>query len=266
MKDLMDGAPSTLHGTGALAAQMEFLTTHKVSDFTAVIDPLLSTMQDDSASADFKDTVSQVLNSSSPRMADLYGEAYLAHLMDLVWRSRDEEDAEGPGMMLWHVMRLAEHATVVVRLVAEDFDDHVTDWSMHPASALAIESGMTRGLERTITRELASVVMGKAIASPVLDMDYLGPHLSRGGTPLFDLQQNTVAGVIALYEPTVFAGDKPESYPFPVAPYTQPMLAQPGRFASEPDEKAEWLAFLERVAALGDPDFSPVAETALASF
>jgi len=67
---------------------------------------------------------------------------------------------------------------------------------------LAIESGMTRDLARTRTRELASVVIGKAITSPVLRMDDLGPPLSGGGTALFE--QNTVVGVVATCAPTVF--------------------------------------------------------------
>jgi len=48
--------------------------------------------------------------------------------------------------------------------------------------------------------------------------------------------------------------------------FMDPMLGRPAWLQRDPDGLERWLAFLGRVAALDDPDFSPVARKALKAF
>lgn len=104
--------------------------------------------------------------------------------------------------------------------------------------------------------------MGKVFASHAFDMAYLAPHLARGGGVLANLEHNTVAGLIGILEPTIFGNDGTGDDPFPADGFAAPMLTRPTWFAHEPDALRQWTAFLQRVAELDDPDFSPMARRA----
>ena len=96
--------------------------------------------------------------------------------------------------------------------------------------------------------------------SRAIDLGYLGPQLARNGAALADLEQNTVAGVIGTYEPTIFAEDKPSSYEFAIGTlHGGRCLSAPAWFAQDPEAKPEWVAFLERVVDPDDENFSPYA-------
>jgi hypothetical protein len=135
---------------------------------------------------------------------------------------------------------------------------------VNPGAAVAIFSGTLPWLDHTPVREAAAGVMGKVFVSPAIDMDFLLPYLARGGGKLARLDHNTVEGVIAVFSPTIFAEKKPETYPIAMGSFMQPMLGRPAWLQQDPEAMAKWIEFLERVAALNDPDFSPIARQAMA--
>jgi len=110
--------------------------------------------------------------------------------------------------------------------------------------------------------------MGRILVNPAADFTHIHNHFlrSRGGGALASLEHNTVNGVIGILEPTIFDLGSGWQAPFPPAALADIMTARPDWLSREPQAEADWIDFLSRVRDHGDPDFSPVAEAALAAF
>ncbi len=90
--------------------------------------------------------------------------------------------------------------------------------------------------------------------------------MARGGGAIAVLDSNTVEGVIAVFTPTIFAEEKPVHCGFPLESFLQPMLGHPAWLQRAPEARDRWVAFLQDVVALNDPDCSPAADRALQFF
>src|SRR5690554_5115153 len=131
-----------------------------------------------------------------------------------------------------------------------------------------MSSGLTRGLERSSSRERASLEMGQILVNPMADFAHIGDHFlrNRGGGALSNLEHNSVEGIIGILEPVIFDSGSGWHAPFPPEVLADLMTARPGWLSREPQAEADWVDFLERVSEHGDPDFSPVAEAVLGEF
>lgn len=268
MTRLIEQGATTEHAIEGVIAQVDFLAYNEVSEFAAVIGRLLAMLQDDAVSPEIRQTIAQSLNGRAMRMADLYGKELLSYLMDRLWHTESAAEAEGPEGMLLNVMRSAEHAPRVVDTILESIDDHRDRWAINPAVGVLISSGLTRGLERSASRERASIEMGRILVNPEADFAHIGDHFlsNRGGGALAKLEHNTVDGVIGILEPTVFDTGSGWQAPFPPEVLTDLMLARPDWLAQEPQAESDWIDFLKRVRDQVNPGFSPVAEEALDAF
>lgn len=266
MTRLIEGAPTDAHISVGITRQILHLRRNKGADAAVALRPVFVVLKDDAASREAKIAAQNALRQSVTRLAAMAPDYFIAEAVALIWPARSPSEAELPMALLDPLMSSSDLAPRVVEAIESNFDAHLTDWSINPATAIAIASGSTRGLERSPTRERAAIMMGKAIESPAIDLEYLGPRLGRNGAALASLQQNTVAGVIGTYVPTIFAQDKPDSYDFAMEPYLRPMLERPRRLQQDAEARAEWVAFLQRVVDLEDENFSPTARRALDGF
>src|SRR5690554_7425730 len=78
-------------------------------------------------------------------------------------------------------------------------------------------SGLTRGLERSASREQASIEMGRILVNPEADFAHIGDHFlrNRGGGALANLEHNSVAGIIGILDPVIFDTGSGWQAPFP---------------------------------------------------
>ncbi len=266
MTQLIEDGPTDAHTAVGIKRQVLYLRRNADADAAMALSPVFAVLKDETGSREAKIAAFNSLRQSVTRIAAMAPDYFIAESVALIWPARTPSEAELPMALLRPLMSSDELAPQVVTAIEGPFEDHLTDWSINPALAIAIASGTTRGLERSPTREAAAVMMGKAIKSPVIDLDYMRTHLARNGAALASLQQNTVAGVIGTYVPTIFAEDKPDSYDFAMEPYLRPMLERPRWLQQDAEAQAEWVTFLQRVVDLDDPDFSPTARRALDGF
>ncbi|WP_366555925.1 hypothetical protein [Aquibaculum sediminis] len=266
MTELIESGPTTTHRAIGAARQVLFLQRNPDADASAALTSVFALLTDPAAAPEARIAAAKSLRQTPARLAALDPDYFIGEAVDLIWQADDPSEAELPVALLAPLMSSPELAPQVVDAIEVRFSEHLTNWAINPATAIAIGSGTTPGLERSATREAAAIMMGKAIQSTAIDLEYLGPHLARNGEALASLEANTVAGVIGTYAPTIFAEDKPASYDFALEPYMRPMLMRPGWFAQDPEAKAEWLAFLQRVIDLDDDNFSPTARRALERF
>lgn len=266
MAQLIEAGPSATHRAVGAQRQVLFLQRKPQADAAEALRPVFALLRDPSAPPEARVAAATALRQSPSRLAAGDPGYFIGEAVDLIWPAVGPVDADLPMALLAPLMSSAELAPQVVDAIEDRFEEHLADWSINPATAIAIASGTTRGLERSPTREAAAIMMGKAIESPAIDLGYMGPHLARNGAALADLERNTVAGVIGTYAPTVFAEDKPDRYAFSMEAYMRPMLARPGWIAQDPGARAEWTTFLQRVVDLDDANFSPTARRALEGF
>lgn len=266
MSRLITAGPTPAHRAVGIQRQVLYLQRNPNADAAAALRPVFALLGDAAAPSEARIAADRALRQSPARLAEMNPDYFIAEASDLIWPAKSPSEADLSLALLLPLMRSAELAPRVVQIIEERFDEHLAQWSINPATAIVIGSGSTRGLDRSATREAAAIMMGKALESPAIDLDYMGSHLGRNGAALASLQNNTVAGVIGTYVPTIFAQDKPESYDFAMEPYLRPMLERPSWLQQDPDAKAEWLAFLQRVIDLDDENFSPTAQRALDRF
>ncbi|MEI4264157.1 hypothetical protein [Roseovarius sp. D0-M9] len=266
MTQLIEDGPTDAHRSVGIARQVLYLRRNADADAAAALRPVFAVLNDTDASREAKIAADKSLRQSVTRIAAMAPDYFIAESVALIWPAQTPSEAEVPMALLRPLMSSDDLAPRVVTAIGDRFHDHLTDWAINPATAIAIASGTTRGLERSPTREAAAIMMGKAIESPAIDLEYLGTHLARNGAALASLDQNTVAGVIGTYVPTIFAQDKPESYDFAMEPYLRPMLERPRWLQQDAEALAEWTAFLQRVVDLDDENFSPTARRALDGF
>jgi len=263
MAELLENGPTALHRAVGAERQALHVMRNPDIDTAAALRPVFALASDETAAPEARSAAASALGQFPTQLAEGDPEFFIAEAVALIWSAGGPAEAELPLALLMPLMSSVEKAPRVVEAIDAGYEAHLTDWSINAATAVAIASGTTRGLERSQTRETAAIMMGRALESRAIDLGYLGPQLARNGAALADLEQNTVAGVIGTYEPTIFAEDKPSSYDFAMEPYMRPMLVRPAWFAQDPEAKAEWVAFLERVVDLDDENFSPYAARAL---
>lgn len=266
MADLIESGPTTTHRAIGAARQVLFLQRNPDADASAALPSVFALLTDPAAAPEARIAAARSLTQTPSRLAALDPDYFIGEAVDLIWQADNPSEAELPVALLAPLMSSPEFAPQVVDAIEVRFSEHLANWAVNPATAVAIGSGTTPGLERSATREAAAIMMGKAIQSTAIDLEYMGPHLARNGEALASLEANTVAGVIGTYAPMIFAEDKPASYDFALEPYMRPMLMRPGWFAQDSEAKAEWLAFLQRVIDLDDENFSPTARRALERF
>jgi len=266
MTALIEEGPTDAQRIIGLRRQVLFLLRQENADAATALRPVFAVLTDVTASPEVKTEAANALQLSVTAVARMDPDFLIAESAALIWHAWTPSEAELPLALLMPLMSSSELAPRVVTSIGQRFEDHLTDWSINPATAIVIASGGTRGLDRSPTREAAAIMMGKAIQSPAIDLDYLGRHLAQNGPVLASLEQNTVAGVIGTFVPTVFAPNKPDSYDFAMEPYLRPMLERPRWLQQDAEAQAEWVAFLQRVVALDDENFSPTARRALDGF
>lgn len=262
MGSLIADGPSDVHSVTGIQRQVLFQQRHEDAPLAPALDPIFDLFEAAGSPA-VQTAAARALLQSPARIAAGDPEYFVDRSLALLWTATTPELAELPVGLLSALMRSPDHVELVVDRIAEQVDEHQDGWSVNPATAVVTVAGTIGGLDFSSVREKAGGVMGKALASRALDMDYLGPHLARGGGALAVLESNSVEGVIAVFTPNVFAEEKPVQYGFPMESFMQPMLGRPAWLQRDPDSLESWIAFLEEVEALDDPDFSPTARQAL---
>lgn len=262
MGSLIADGPGDVHTVTGIQRQVLFLQRHEDAPRAPALDPVFDLFEV-AVSPAVHTAAARALLQSPARIAAGDPEHFVDRSLSLLWTATTPELAELPVGLLSGLMRSPDHVALVVERIAGQVDDHQDSWSVNPATAVVTVAGTIGGLEFSPVREKAGGVMGKALASRALDMDYLGPHLAHGGGALAVLESNSVEGVIAVFTPNIFAKEKPAQYGFSMESFMQPMLGRPAWLQRDPDSLETWVAFLEEVEALDDPDFSPTARQAL---
>lgn len=260
--DLIEEGPTDAHRTVGIQRQVLYLQRHEDLRLASSLDPIFDLLESGGSSPAVHNAAARSLRQTPARIAERDPQYFIDRSLALLWESSTPELAELPLHLMTSLMRTPDNVDVVVDTIADQIDPYLESWVMNPATAVVMHSGTLRGLDHSPVRETAAGVMGKAIASPALDMEYLLPHFARGGAALAFLEHNTVEGVIAVFTPAIFASEKPDTYLFNMDSFMQPMLGRPAWLQRDPESMAEWMEFLDRVVALDDPDFSPVARQA----
>lgn len=263
MRTLIDAGPSDTHAIVGVRQTVRLLQSNDDVPLDIALDPIFDLFDQGGAGPAVHDAAERALAQSPGRLADHDPAYFIDRSVDLIWSGGTPAQANLPLHILTALIRAPEHAGLVVDTIAETIDPHRNDWTVNPAAAVVMAAGTVPTLAHTPVRETAGAVMGKAIANPALDLDYLGPHFARGGAGVAMLDGNTVEGVIAVFRPTIFATEKPSEYIFDMQSFMQPMMGQPAWLHRNPEALATWTAFLQRVIDLDDPDFSPTARAAL---
>ena len=261
---LITDGPNDAHTMVGIQRQVLYLQRQETMPLAPALDPIFDLLESGGVSPAVHNAAARSLQQTPARIAERDPEYFVDRSIALLWTGRSPELAELPLNLLTALMRTPSYVDLVVDKVADQIDPHLESWVVNPAAAVAMFSGTLPGLDHSPVRETAAAVMGKAIASPALDMDYLQPHFARGGAALAFLEHNTVDGVIAVFSPAIFASEKPDTYLFNMESFMQPMLGRPAWLQRDPEAMEKWADFLDRVVALDDPDFSPVAQQALA--
>lgn len=188
MTRLIEDGPTDAHISIGISRQVLYLRRNADADAATALRPVFAVLKDDAASREAKIAAYNSLRQSVTTIAAMAPDYFITESVALIWPAQTPSDAELPMDLLGPLMRSDELAPQVVTAIVETYQDYLTDWSINPATAIAIASGSTRGLERSPTREAAAIMMGEAIESPAIDLDYLGTHLARNGAALASLQ------------------------------------------------------------------------------
>jgi len=216
---LIADGPGNAHQIVGIQRQVLYLQRHDNPPLAPALDPVFDLLERGAVYPSVHNAAARALQQTPARIAERDAEYFIDRTTALLWSGSTPERAGLPLSLLTALMRTPGFVDLVVEAVADQIDPHLESWVVNPASAVVMFSGTLRGLDHNPVRETAGAVMGKAIASPALDMDYLGAQFARGGGALATLDHNTVEGVIAVFSPTIFALVKPAAYPFPMASF-----------------------------------------------
>lgn len=268
MASLVEQGPSDDHRLVGLQRLVRYHQRNPRTSPELTLGPVFDALERDDTSELVKRKATESLQLSPARLAESDPAFFTQRAVTLLWAAESAAHAQLPERLLQPLMRSADHAPLVVETIVQSIDEHRDRWAVNPAVGILMSSGLTPGLERSPTRELASHEMGRILVNPVADFAYIGDHFmsNRGGGALATLEYNTVPGLIGILEPVIFAPAAGWYAPFPPEALADVMTARPGWLSREPQAEAGWVGFLKRVRDHGDPDFSPVAETALAAF
>ncbi len=262
MTILIEGS-SVTHAVVGIERQVLFLQRNEPVALAPALDPIFELLEEGGTGPAVHNAAVGALQQTPGRLAAHAPDYFVERTVGFLWSSDTPEQADLPVRTLISLIQSPDYVDLTVDTIAAQIEPHLNEWAVNPATAVVMYTGRLPRLDHGPVRETAAIVMGEALASPALDMDYLGDHFARGGAAIATLESNTVEGVIAVFSPTIFAPEKPARYPFPMESFMQPMLGLPAWLQRDPEALEIWSAFLERVAALDDPDFSPVAREAL---
>jgi hypothetical protein len=262
---LIADGPTDTHVLVGITRQILYLQRHDDLPLEPALGPIFDLLEAGSVSPAIYNSVAESLQVRPSAIAAHDPEYFITRTLALLWDADTPELANLPVSVLTALMRERGYAEPVVAQIADQIGPYQNSWAVNPAAAVAIFSGTLPWLDHTPVREAAAGVMGKVFVSPAIDMNFLLPYLGRGGGNLARLDHNTVDGVISVFTPTIFPEEKPETYPIAMESFMQPMLGRPAWLQQDPEAMATWIKFLERVAALNDSDFSPIARQALSA-
>lgn len=268
MVDLVAQGPSDDHRLIGIQRLVRFQQRHPEAPPSTTLGPIFDVLEQPDTSELVRQQAASLLQQTPARLVESDPGYVIQRATALLWQAQSPADAELPEQLLVPLMRSAEHAPQVVSTILDSIDEHRGQWAVNPAVGVLMSSGLTRGLERSASREQAAIEMGRILVSPEADFAHIGDHFlrNRGGGALANLEHNTVKGVIGILEPVIFDSGSGWRAPFPPEVLAGLMTARPGWLSREPQAEADWVEFLERVSENGDPDFSPVAEAALSEF
>ncbi|GHE20747.1 hypothetical protein [Halomonas urumqiensis] len=268
MADLIAQGPSDDHRLIGIQRLVRFQQRHPQTPPSTTLGPVFDVLEQPDTSELVRQQATSTLQRSPARLVESDPGYVIERAVALLWKAESPSDAELPEQLLGTPMRSAEHAPQVVDTILESIDDHRDRWAINPAVGVLMSSGLTRGLERSASREQASMEMGRILVNPEADFAHIGDHFlrNRGGGALANLEHNSVAGIIGILEPVIFDTGSGWQAPFPPEVLADLMTARPGWLSRDSQAQTEWIEFLARVRDQGDPDFSPVAEAALDEF
>lgn len=268
MAELIAQGPSDDHRLIGIQRLVRFQQRHPQTPPSTTLGPVFDVLEQPDTSELVRQQATSTLQRSPARLVESDPGYVIERAVALLWKAESPVDAELPEQLLATPMRSAEHAPQVVDTILEAIDDHRDRWAINPAVGVLMSSGLTRGLERSASREQASMEMGRILVNPVADFAHIGDHFlrNRGGGALANLEHNSVAGIIGILEPVIFDSGSGWHAPFPPEVLADLMTARPGWLSRDSQAQSEWVEFLARVRDQGDPDFSPIAEGALAEF
>lgn len=268
MADLVAQGPSDDHRLIGIQRLVRFQQRHPQTPPSTTLGPVFDVLERPDTSELVRQQAASALQQSPARLVESAPGYVIERGVALLWKAESPAEAELPEQLLGTPMRSAEHAPQVVDTILESIDDHRDRWAINPAVGVLMSSGLTRGLERSSSREQASIEMGRILVNPEADFAHIGDHFlrNRGGGALANLEHNSVEGIIGILEPVIFDTGSGWQAPFPPEALADLMTARPGWLSRDAQAQSEWVGFLTRVKDQGDPDFSPVAEAALEEF
>ena len=250
------------------AAGMEHLTRHVQRNqdvpVNPTLDPVFAIARHPETTFETRLAAQHALHRVLAIVAGRDPEYIYGETVALLWAGTDALTTEVPQAMLIQARRSPEHAAFVIEKLDQSLADHMDNWTVNPAAAVALNLAGLRQFDRRPPREQGSIVVGRLIASPRAELAFLEPHLRRHVKALAAFDKNTSPGMIGLLGPSIFAEHEALHRQFEAEAFAGVMAQQPGWFRDEPEAVAEWRQFLQQVSATDRQHFSPAARSALA--
>ena len=181
----------------------------------------------------------------------------------MLWTSTDAETAAVAQRILGGARRFPEHAALILDQLHQTMPAHQDDWAVNPAAAVALSLASLGPFDRQPAREQGTIVVGQLIASEKAELTFLNQALRQHMNALAQADNNSVAGLIGLLRPTIFAEHHALHREFEPAAFARVMLQQPAWLEDDPAAATQWQAFLQEVVAADREHFSATAQEAL---
>src|SRR5690554_5272749 len=217
MADLVAQGPSDDHRLIGIQRLVRFQQRHPQAPPSATLGPVFDVLEQPETSALVRQHAASALQQTPTRLLESDPDYVTQRAVALLWQAQSPADAELPEQLLAPLMRSVEHAPQVVATIVKSIDDYRDRWAINPAVGVLMSSGLTRGLERSSSRERASLEMGQILVNPMADFAHIGDHFlrNRGGGALSNLEHNSVEGIIGILEPVIFDSGSGWHAPFP---------------------------------------------------
>ena len=260
---LIEQGPLPDHRITGAQRLLRYVQLNQDVALSAVLDPVFELAGSPDQTFETRMAVQQFLGRTFATLPARDPEYLFGKAVEMLWAGDDAETTEIPASMLNYARRAPEHAEIVIANLQASMADHLDQWTVNPAAAVALNVASISQLDRRSAREQGSMVVGELIASPAAELEYLEAHLMRRMNTMADFSNNTVAGMAGLVGPTIFAEHEAMHRQFHPAAFAEILQVRPGWFRDEPDSVAEWKRFLTRVVEARVEHFSASAQSAL---
>lgn len=294
LRTLIDEGPSPDHQALAMARLARFAQGNAAAPVSAMA-PLAAALMSRDAPDIVRGTAAHELRDRAATLASRNQDAFYAMAAEVLW-ANDDPAAAGLIETMWSnaiqwgsIEQRSANVVKAYDAILADVESHLDRWAVNSAVVvIATISHRLAGDERE-ARERAAAGLGQLFASEQADYAHIrgsiGVLFAGGSTrprpAIVDLEHNSVAGVMSFFEPVVFAGRETPIHTVMLEGANQDRrigavltgyfdgvrrrVVSP-RMHNDAEERARWVAFLQRIAASGDEPFTGHATTALQSY